>query len=183
MRGTRSLRRGGGFLLGALLWALSSQGTLAQESASGRIPTVTRLVRIMLAQEEQLAGALRGGDRTTVETLLADDFEMRVGTAPGAPVARDDWVRNALARPGPARLIEQMSAHEIGEVVLASFLERGGSGGSGSAGAAQPDAIYVVDVWRRTGDTWKLARRFASPGLPADFSPTGGTSPTIPKRP
>jgi hypothetical protein len=176
MTGTRSLRRGGGFLLGVvLLLSLLELPAAAQDRASGRIPTVTRLVRIMTINEEALSSALEGSDQPAVERLLADDFEMRIGTAPATPVARDDWIRNALVHPGTAREREQMSAHEMGEFVVASFLERP-AGGS--------PAIYVVDIWKKSGAEWKLSRRFSAPGTGAEFAPVGSRPrPMIPKKP
>ena len=107
--------------------------------------------------------------------VLADDFEMRIGTAPATPVARDDWVRNALVHPNKGAESEQMSAHEFGEFVVASFLERPAGG---------LPAIYVVDIWKKIGAEWKLSRRFSAPGTGAEFAPTGsGPRPTIPKKP
>ena len=147
----------------------------AQERASGRIPTVTRLVRIMMLNEDALSTALEGGDQPAVERLLTDDFEMRIGTAPATPVARDDWIRNALLDPRKGAEREQMSAHEMGEFVVASFLER-------PAGALP--AVYMVDIWKKTGAEWKLSRRFSAPGTGAEFAPTGSRPrPTIPNRP
>lgn len=182
---TKGLRRSGGLFIGAAMClALLAPPTAAQDRASGRIPTVTRLVRIMMTNEEQLSAALKGGDQAAVERLLADDFEMRVGIAPATPVAREDWIRNALARPGPAREAEQMSAHEMGEVVLASFIERAAaSPATRSTGESAPS--YVVDVWKRAGDAWKLVRRFVSPAVATGFAPAGYERQltTLPKRP
>jgi hypothetical protein len=133
----------------------------------------------MLDQEAQVTAAARAGNRHALDQLLAEDFEMRVGTAPGTPVPRDDWMANALAKPSPQERIEQMSAHELGDLVIASFLDR-----PESSSPKSDAATYVVDVWKKSGDAWKLVRRFAAPGTGTTFEPMGaGTrAPVIPKR-
>jgi ketosteroid isomerase-like protein len=181
----KGLRCGGGLLFGGLLavhMLVAAAPAVAQERAAGRIPTVTRLVRIMLTQEEQLTAAVQGHDEAALARLLADDFEMRVGTAPGTPVPRDEWIKSALARPGHTREIEQMSAHEFGDIVLASYLER--PAGTAASPTAAQGPSYVNDVWKRTGDNWKLVRRFIAPAGVKDFAPlgSGGQSPVLPKR-
>jgi len=91
---SRGLRRGEGLFacaagriattaMAIALVALGGSGALAQDgAATGRIPTVTRLVRIMMDEEAQLGAAARGGNRQAIDALLGEDFEMRIGTAP-----------------------------------------------------------------------------------------------------
>src|SRR5438477_12591387 len=43
----------------------------------GRIPTVTRLVKLFLDREELLSAAMRAGDTASLERTLTDDFELR----------------------------------------------------------------------------------------------------------
>ena len=157
-------------LLGGVAWmALVAVPAAAQDLAPGRIPTVTRLVRIFAGLENSLNEAVRRHDQLGLARLLAEDFEMRSGTRPGQPVPRAEWLqaleRNPSALPAP----EQMAARDMGSVVLVSYLGRRAEGGN----------LFVVDAWRPEGSDWKLAGRYAAPAgdgrtaIPGDIADTG----------
>jgi hypothetical protein len=154
---------------------------LAQDRATGRIPTVTRLVRIISTLESDVSTHARSGNRASLAQMLTDDFEMRIASNPGTPIPRDDWLREALAKPEPESRIEQMSVHEYGEIAVATFISRHEQAGAkkGSEGAQ-----FIVDVWKRSGDTWQLALRHAGPPGSSDFAPmgAGARQPVIPKK-
>ena len=152
----------------------------AQDSSPGRIPTVTRLVKIVGGLEEQLATGVRKGDRALVEQMLTEDFEARISAAPGTPVPRAEWMREVMASPETSSQFTQMAVHEHGDVAVASFqLAR-----THAAGRKGEDHAFVVDVWQRSGDSWKLATRYASP-TGAQDSVVAGVAvprPATPKR-
>jgi ketosteroid isomerase-like protein len=154
---------------------------LAQDRATGRIPTVTRLVRIISTLESELSAHARSGNQSALAQMLTDDFEMRIASNPGTPIPRDDWLREALAKPEPESRVEQMSVHEYGDIAVATFINRHEQAGSkkGSDGA-----LFLVDVWKRSGDTWQLALRHAGPSGSSDFAPmgAGAKQPVIPKK-
>jgi ketosteroid isomerase-like protein len=162
---------------GALL--LAQHAGAADVAATGRIPTVTRLVKLFLELEDSLAAEIRRRDAGAVGRMLAEDFELRVASSPGNPTPRDEWIRLALAKPGPSFEIEQMAVHDFGAVAVVSFLQTtlGGRRRDGS-----PD-IATVDVWKRAGERWVLAVRYAGPaGRPEFFIPGATTEPPIEKR-
>jgi hypothetical protein len=112
--------------------------------------------------------------------MLTDDFELRIGSAPGIPVPRADWVRAAIAKPDPPSQPAQIAVHEFGEIAIASFLQA-------RPQAAQKKAdgdTFIVDVWKRSGESWKLATRYAAPAGGPDFAilGAGAPQPVIPKR-
>ncbi len=146
------------FLVAAVL-ATAICADAADTPATGRVPTVTRLVKLFLELESSLAEGLRGGGTTTVDGMLADDFELRVAPAPGNPTPRAEWLRLAMDKPGPPVRIEQMAVHEFGDVAVVSFLQAAMSGDKRDPARD----IATVDVWRRAGDAWKLAVRYAGP--------------------
>lgn len=115
-----------------------------------RVPTVTRLVQIFSTLESELMTAVQKGDSTTIGKMLADDFELRDGDMPGTPVPRAEWLR--LSQGQLAAPIEQMAVHDFGAAAVVSYLWKRG---------ARQD-IFVVDVWGRSGDAWKLSVRYAS---------------------
>ena len=131
-----------------------SAGTaFAQDGVRPRIPTVTRLVQQFSALEEVLVNAVRNGDAAALERILADDFEMRVGAAPGAPIPKSDWIRHWLAAANGAYGIEQMAVHAFGDVAVVSFLARRGP----------RDSLFITDVWVGAGSAARLAVRYAGP--------------------
>jgi hypothetical protein len=146
-----------------LLWASMAASPLGAQSAidaaSGRIPTLTRLVKLFLELEGALTTSLHEGNAASVDKTLADDFEMRVASMPGNPTPRAEWIKLALGKPAPAFRIEQMAVHDFGDVCVVSFLQ------AGVAGDRREPArdIAIVDVWKRAGDSWKLAVRYAGP--------------------
>jgi hypothetical protein len=140
---------------------LSAAASWAQPTRS-HVVTVTRLVKIFLDQESRLLDALERRDRAALEGLLADDFEMRVGASPGAPIPRNEWLNAALATDAPdvsAYLVEQMAVHEIDKLAIASFQLQAAEPGRKGA----PPPVFVVDTWERAGDTWRLRVRYAAP--------------------
>ncbi len=66
-----------------------------------------------------------------------------------------------------------MAVHDFGGVAVASFTQDTQSG-----------PIFVVDVWRGSGDAWQLQVRYASPAgtTQAGIPGAGATEPEIPKK-
>lgn len=141
--------------------------------ASGRVQTVTRLVKLYLERESVLSAAIRGGDEKTLAGLLDDDFELRVASRAGAPVPRAEFVREALRTRDGGGEIGGMAVHDYGSVAVVSFALDGKSG-----------TVFVVDVWRISGDSQKLAVRYASPAGSKSFAIPGAPAPEseIPKK-
>ena len=138
-----------------VLAALVAVPALAQpSSSSSRVPTVTRLVKLFSELEAGLAASGRSKDAAALDRMLDPSFEMRVDTAPGTPIPRDAWIRDLRASSGAAPRIEQMAVHDFGDVAVVSFRD------TASGGAAHPR--FIVDCWKRDGDGWRLAVRYAS---------------------
>jgi len=137
-------------LLAALAAALPLPAARAQ---TGRVPIVTRLVKSLLEFETRLAQAASAGDAATLQTLLADDFEMRVARRPGVPTPRAEWLAALARRPAPPAEVEQIAAHDHGAVVDVSFVLR----------SAKAAPLFVVDTWIKDGDSWRLKVRYAAP--------------------
>ncbi|WP_157662745.1 nuclear transport factor 2 family protein [Sulfuriferula sp. AH1] len=169
-------------LLAILAVALSSTATFAAQPGGVQvsIPTVTRLVKIFSGLECDLDQHIRKGDGGTIDTLLADDFEMRVGAMPGNPIPRAQWLdRYRSDNRGTAACdIRQMAVHDYDVVAVVSFLLK-----QDKAKKASGD-IYMVDVWKKSGEGWKLAVRYASPAGSAHFLIPGAATdaPHIDKR-
>jgi hypothetical protein len=153
--------------------SLAPQITEASGQATGRVPTVSRLVMQFTEREMQLADRLSARDPAGAGNLLTDDFELRASSQPGRPVPRADWLAQSTQSPGPGNRVTQMAVHDLGESAVVSFMQGPDTGGS----------LFVVDVWRRTGSEWKLAVRYAAPiagNVPIPGVPAA--EPTLPKK-
>jgi len=105
-------------------------------------------------RENRLAERLAARDAVGAGDLLTEDFELRAGAEPGRPIPRADWLAQSVQAPGRAGTPTQMAVHDLGSVAVVSFTQR-------FDGAKA--SLFVVDVWRRAGDEWKLAIRYAAP--------------------
>ena len=144
--------------------AVLSLGPPPVEAAetSGRVTTVTRLVKLFLDKEASIATAVRDGDATALGGLLADDFELRIGSHAASPIPRAQWIANVMRTRDPGGDIAGMAVHDFGGVAVASFTQ-----------PAQVGLVFVVDVWRGSGDQWKLQVRYASVAGAADAGVAG----------
>ena len=135
----------------------------AGDASQSRIPTVTRLVQQFTAMENALATAASEKNAASLEAMLAADFEMRTGIAPAVPIPRNEWLRHTLAEKSKPPEAEQMAVHDLGSAAIVSFLGRRKVGGS----------LFIVDIWTRAGDDWKLSIRYVSPGASPRFDIPG----------
>jgi hypothetical protein len=141
----------------------------------GRIPTVTRLVKLFYEREGELVSALKNKEQVKLDALVAEDFELRSAAAPGVPVPRADWLSKSLAEASAySGGIEQMAVHGLNDTSIVSFLWK--SANSVQTGAL-PD-VFVIDVWRLSGNEWKLAIRYASPTSSANARLPGFAPPS-----
>jgi ketosteroid isomerase-like protein len=132
---------------------------LAQPApASGRIPTVTRLVKLFTGLETDLVARTHAKDVSALDSILDPSFELRAGNAPGTPVPREAWIRDARAAPRTPPRFDQMAVHDFGDVAIVSFRETH----SGAASTQRSNQHFIVDCWKRDGDSWKLAVRYVS---------------------
>jgi Domain of unknown function (DUF4440) len=153
----------------------AAPGLAQPPPSASRIPTVTRLVKQFSELEAALVSKAHAKDVSALDDMLDPSFEMRVGAAPGVPVARDAWVREARASPREAPRIEQMAVHDFGTVAIVSF--QAIDPGAQATGGAH--ARFIVDCWKRDGDAWKLAVRYRSD---APRGTRSGAAKTLDKR-
>jgi ketosteroid isomerase-like protein len=144
-------------LLGLLA---SFGGALAAGQAApngrGGAVTPTRNILTFTKLENAWLEAVQRRDADALGRMLADNFEIRSAAAPGVPTARADAVRELLRAPVSRSSIDQMAVHEYGDLMVVSFLWT-------IADGAAPQSYFVVDTWKRSGDEWKAAVRYAGP--------------------
>jgi len=137
--------------------ALSGYALAQPAPQTGRIPTVTRLVKVFSELEAALQTQARSADPAALDQSLDASFEMRDSTSPGTPIPRDEWIRQTRATAAQDHSIDQMAVHDLGAYALVSFRELETGVATGSR-----HQRFIVDCWKRDGDSWRLAVRYAA---------------------
>ena len=116
--------------------------------------TRTRLVALYSDLEAQLATAAQKSDSAKLQQMLSDDFEQWTPEPPGDPIPREDWM--AAYHP-PSFSTHQMAVRTFGDTEIASFVlhQKAAFGDKDASGE-----FFVVDVWRREGNSSRLASRY-----------------------
>ncbi|HEV7674550.1 MAG TPA: nuclear transport factor 2 family protein [Candidatus Angelobacter sp.] len=142
---------------------------------SPRIITATKQVAIFTGLENQLLQAVQKKDKAAVEAIVTDDFIIEMPDAD--PLPGDEWLNSVMAKDYSLKsfAVQQMSVVDLGDTAVVKF-ERIQEATS----KTQTDngEFFVVDLWKKNGDTWKLANRFVSKvssvaSIPRKVKPTG----------
>lgn len=144
--------------------------------ATPRIGTATQQVTLFSAFELQMLQAIQKKDRPGLEAMLADEL---VITMPNSePLAGDDWVDSVTAKDFNLKsfAIRQMSVVDLGDAAIVNFgrLQQASYRGRDESGE-----FFVVDMWKKSGDSWKLANRYVArvgpltPAVKTPPRPTG----------
>ncbi|HLK07894.1 MAG TPA: nuclear transport factor 2 family protein [Candidatus Angelobacter sp.] len=141
-----------------------------------RIITATKQVALFTSLERQLLQTIQKKDRTALEAMLADDFAIEMPDAD--PLGSDDWLDSVMAKDYTLKsfVVRQMSVADLGNTAVVKFerLQEASSKGQADSGE-----FFVVDVWKKDGNNWKLANRYVAkvssqPSIPkAPVKPTG----------
>jgi hypothetical protein len=138
-----------------------------------KIITATRQVALFTGLEKILLEAVQKKDRSAIEGMLADDFE--IGMPDADPLAGEDWLDSVIS--GDFRLktfgIRQMTVADLGDTAVVKFdrLQQASYKGKDETGE-----FFVVDVWKKSAGSWKLANRYVakvSSVVPPPPKPTG----------
>jgi hypothetical protein len=123
------------------------------------IITATRQVALFTGLERQLLHTVEKKDRAGLEALLTDEFEIAMPDAD--PLAGPDWVDAVMAKEFTLKsfVIRQMSVADLGDAAVVKFnrLQQATYQGKSESGE-----FFVVDLWKKSGDSWKLANRYVS---------------------
>jgi hypothetical protein len=122
-------------------WIAGSEGSANAQTAS--VGVVTRTVAIYSNYELRLAYALRKNDKSEIDKLVSQDFEEMTADPLNRHIPRSEWIaQSSNPAPGEAEaVVEQMAAHDHGDIRLVSFiLTRRGR------------KSQIVDVWKKSAD-------------------------------
>ena len=137
-----------------------------------QVSSPTRQVTMFTSLERQLLDAQK--DKTLLDAMLTEDFQEWSAEQPAAAIGRDEAMQLALAAGKVQGAIRDMNVRMEGDVAVVSFvlLHRAEQQGSGE----RSNATYIVDIWRKHGETFELAARYAAPmrmQAMRDMRPTG----------
>jgi hypothetical protein len=123
------------------------------------IITATRQVALFGGLEKQMLQAVQKKDRAGLEALLTDEFEIAMPDAD--PLAGEDWVDSVMAKDFSLKsfVIRQMSVADLGDAAVVKFdrVQQATLQGKNESGE-----FFVVDLWKKSGDSWKLANRYVA---------------------
>jgi len=134
--------------------------TTAQEPVkspvSPRIMTATRQVTVFSALELQLLQAVQKKDKPALESMLSDDFSIYMPDA--EPLDIDEWLDMVTGKDYSLKTFAvcRFFATDLGDSVQVVF-ER--SQVAAWKGRADSGRFFVIDLWKKSGDSWKLANR------------------------
>ncbi len=136
-----------------------------------RIVTATRQVTMFSDLEIQMLKAAQKKDKAALQAMLADDC--LIGMPNADPLAGDEWVDSVMAKDFTLKsfAMRNVFAVDLGNAAVVKFERRQDAISKGKADTGE---FFVVDVWKKDGDAWKLANRFVS---------KTNSEPPIPKTP
>jgi hypothetical protein len=146
-----------------------------QPTLTPHIITATKQVTLFTGLERQMLQAVQKKDKAALESMLDDDFAIEMPDAD--PLIAEDWIASVMAKDYSLKsfIIRQMTAVDAGNFVLVKFDRVQESSANGKSDGGE---FFVVDLWKKAGDSWKLADRFVSKVSSVPLTPKTGAHPT-----
>jgi ketosteroid isomerase-like protein len=123
------------------------------------IITATKQVTLFTGLERQMLLAVQKKDKAGLEAMVGDDFEIAMPSAD--PLAGEDWVDSVMAKDFVLKsfFVRQVSVADVGDFAIVKFdrLQQAAHNGQNLNGE-----FFVVDMWKKSGDSWKLANRYVA---------------------
>jgi hypothetical protein len=164
------------FVLGIACVVVAQQPGRDQSSPR-RVATTTRLVALFSQLESEWMQAVLHKDDSALARLLGEDFQLWTPET-SAPIPREDWQKEVLARSLTSFRFRQMAVRSLSEnSAVTSFVL---SESVQSGGKQRVEEHFVVDIWSKDADRWVCTDRYAAPLLaaakraqPEDRKPSG----------
>ena len=140
-----------------------------------RIVTATRQVSMFSDLEIQMLKAVQKKDKAALQAMLTDDCVIEMPDAD--PLPGDEWVDSVMAKDFTLKsfAMREVFAVDLGNAAVVKFERRQDATNKGKAEGGE---FFVVDVWKKDGDAWKLANRFVSKTNSGPAVPKTPTKPT-----
>src|SRR6478752_4984327 len=142
---------------------------------SPRIITATRQVTIFTDLETQMLRAIKAKERAALSKLVDEDGMIEMPDSD--PLPADEWMTSVLSKDYTLKsfMVRQVSAIEQNDSVIVKY-DRVQE--ATYKGAADNGEFFVVDLWKKSGDSWKLAGRYVSKVSSTPWMPKGDPHPT-----
>ena len=147
----------------APLLAVTISRVAAQEptkpNLTPTIITATRQVALFTGLEKQMLQAAQKKDKAALEAMTTDDFEIAMPNAD--PLAGVDWEDSVLTPAFTLKSygIRQMSVSDLGDAAVVKYMRAQQASYKGKDDSGD---FFVVDLWKKSGDSWKLANRYVA---------------------
>ena len=124
-----------------------------------RIVTATKQVTMFSALEIQMLKAVQKKDKAALQAMLTDDCVIEMPNAD--PLPGEDWLDSVMSKDFALEKfgVHQMSVIDLGNAAIVKYerLQQ-----ATQKGANENGQFFVVDLWKKDGDAWKLANRYVS---------------------
>jgi hypothetical protein len=136
-----------------------------------RIVTATKQVVLFSALEKQMLEAVQKKDKAVLKAMLTDETTIHLPDAD--PLAAEDWVDSVMSKDFDLKTftIRQMNVADLGTAAVVSYDRIQDSTFKATKDGGE---FYVIDLWKKDGENWKLADRYVS---------KVGSVPVLPKTP
>jgi ketosteroid isomerase-like protein len=140
-----------------------------------RIITATKQVTIFNGLENRMLQAVQKKDKATLASMVMDECSIHLPDAD--PMTGDDWIDSVMNKEFALKkfLIRQMSVADLGTAAVVSYDRVQESSYQGKPDGGE---FYVVDLWKKDGDAWKLSDRYVSKVGTTPYMPKGPVKPT-----
>jgi len=140
-----------------------------------RIVTATKQVTMFNGLEKQMLQAVQSKNKTGLASMITDECTIHLPDADLMP--GDDWVDSVMNKDFVLKkfVIRQMDVADLGTAAVVSYDRVQESSYQGKPDGGE---FYVVDLWKKEGDTWKLSDRYVSKVGTTPYMPKGPVKPT-----
>ncbi len=154
---------------------LSAGQEPVKPSLTPRIITATKQVTMFTDLEKKMLQAVQKKDKAALQSMMTDQCTVHLPDAD--PMYSDDWLDSIMNKDFALKsfLIRQMSVADLGTAMVVSYDRVQESTYKGQNDGGE---FYVVDLWKKDGDNWKLSDRYVSKVGSTPVMPKGPVKPT-----
>jgi len=140
-----------------------------------RIITATKQVTMFSGIEKQMLQAVEKKDKAALEAMLTEDCNLHLPDAD--LLAGEDWLASVMSKDFVLKsfMIRQLDVADLGNAAVVSYDRVQESTHKGQNDGGE---FYVVDLWKKDRDNWKLSDRYVSKVSSTPYMPKGPIKPT-----
>ncbi|MBZ5524583.1 MAG: nuclear transport factor 2 family protein [Acidobacteriia bacterium] len=158
-----------------VLGSLAHSQEPVKPPVSPRIVTATKQVTEFSALETQLLRAVQKKDHDALQAFISDEFTIFMPNAD--LLAGDEWMEQVMGKDYNLKSFE-VSGFAVSVVGDSQLVVFNRSQQATYKGKADSGEFFVVDLWKKSGDSWKLTNRYVAKvgsvaAAPRPHKPTG----------